>query len=109
VRGLAEHWSGRQWVHCSSSKAGPLHPAFAELQRLYAAHTVPLVQPGAAAEDEECRRSALLPEAIAQLAKGQRGYIKDWHLVQQLAPGEAPPYTTPDIFADDCAWRRGTA
>ena len=108
MRGFAEHWPGRRWVECSSSRAGPLHPAFAELQRLYAAHTVPLVQPGAAAEDE-CRSSTLLPEAIAQLAKGQRGYIKDWHLVQQLAPGDEAPYTTPDIFADDCAWRRGTA
>lgn len=116
MRGLADAWPARRWAACASPSADGqaagagtrLHPAFGELQRLYAAHTVPLVQPGAAAgaTTAESRRTVALPEAVRQLEHGQRAYIKDWHLVQQLRPHESAPYTTPGVFADDCAWQR---
>ena len=115
---LTKDWPCFQfWTQFNEPSMEP-SPAWDYLAKVYGCQGVTVADCRTRHFSDQKRCETTVAEAIRQFqftpnsgAERPLYYIKDWHLIQQsrddlsMTSWDRQPYSTPDLFRDDCKWK----
>jgi len=118
TQSLTKDWPCfRFWTQFNEPSSEP-SPAWEYLADVYGRQEVTVSDCHTRHFSDQKGFSTTVAEAIRQFqsppssgAERSLYYIKDWHLIQQsrkdlsMNSWDRQPYSTPDLFRDDCKWR----